>query len=61
MPSGVNRRIQAPESDHDDVPDADVLAIRAAKLGPQILRTSSASRLGWLPHFLIPGSGGLRR
>jgi len=58
LPSGVNRKISAPESDHDDVCCADVLAVRAAKMGPQILRPGTGGRLGVLPHFLIPGGPG---
>jgi len=49
---GVNRRIQAPESDHDDIPCADALAVRAAKLGPQALG-QKRSFLGAMPYFIM--------
>lgn len=53
MASGINRRIQAPDSDHDDVPCADVLALRAAKMGPQLFGMAGPKKLGVMPHFIV--------
>lgn len=53
LPSGLNRRIQAPDSDHDDVCCADVLGVRAAKLGPQLFGRAQTGRLAVLPHALV--------
>lgn len=49
---GINRRIQAPESDHDDVCCADVLAVRAAKMGPMLFGQRRPT-LGNLPYFIV--------
>jgi len=49
---GINRRIQAPESDHDDVCCADVLAVRAAKMGPSVFGQRRAN-MGTMPYFII--------
>lgn len=49
---GVNRRIQAPESDHDDVCCADVLAVRAAKIGPSVFG-QPRQNLGRMPYFIL--------
>ncbi len=49
---GINRRIQAPESDHDDVCCADVLAVRAAKMGPSVFGQRRAN-MGNMPYFIL--------
>lgn len=49
---GINRRIQAPESDHDDVCCADVLAVRAAKMGPALFGQKRAN-MGRMPYFIM--------
>lgn len=49
---GINRRIQAPESDHDDVCCADVLAVRAAKMGPSLFSPRRAY-IGKMPYFIM--------
>ena len=49
---GINRRIQAPESDHDDVCCADVLAVRAAKMGASAFGQKRSS-IGRMPYFLM--------
>jgi hypothetical protein len=49
---GINRRIQSPESDHDDICCADVLAVRAAKLGPAAFGQKRAN-LGRLPFYIL--------
>jgi hypothetical protein len=49
---GINRRIQAPESDHDDICCADVLAVRAAKVGPMPLGMRR-SNIGPMPYFIV--------
>lgn len=52
---GLNRRIQSPESDHDDICCADVLAVRAAKMGPALFGQKRAN-LGHLPYFIVGGN-----
>ena len=50
----VNRKIQGPESDHDDVCSSDILANRACKLGGILLqRGSQSGRLMVLPHYFV--------
>lgn len=49
---GINRRIQAPESDHDDVCCADVLAVRAAKIGVAVFGQKRPN-IGKLPFLII--------
>jgi hypothetical protein len=49
---GLNRRIQSPESDHDDVCSSDVLAVQAAKLGPQAFGQKRAN-LGRIPYLIL--------
>jgi len=49
---GINRRIQAPDSDHDDICAADILAVRAAKVGPQPLGQRRAMT-GPMPYFIV--------
>lgn len=49
---GINRRIQSPDSDHDDLCCADILAVRAAKIGPQPLG-QRRSTIGPMPYFIV--------